>query len=86
MVRNFWSRTHGPRKCSPAPGFAMSVADRVVVATDRSTNQEDSGPRGLKCDKIRGLETCNPANFQSRLFECSLAREKHTNLQELHGF
>ena len=66
--------------------FAMSPADGVVVATDRSTNREDCGPRGLKCCKIRGLETRNPASFQSRLFECSLAREKHTKLQGSQDF
>ena len=45
--------------------FAIVGTDGSMDVTDRSMNGEDSGPRSLKVDDFRGLETRNVAKFRS---------------------
>ena len=66
--------------------FAIVLADRSMDGTDRSQNSQDSGPRGLKCCKIKSLETRNPANFYPDDFRVPPARENNTKFAESLGF
>ena len=76
QCRECWSTNSRPAKnCHLSRVLAIVAAGRSMGETDRSMNHQDSGPRGLKCCKIKALECCNFATFQSRLFGCSLARE-----------
>ena len=86
MSGTFWSENQGLKIAHLSKDFAIVLADRSMDGTDRSNESQDSGPRGLKCDKTNSLETRNPAIFRTRLFECSLAREKRTKMQEARVF
>ena len=82
----FWSNDRGLKFAHPSRDFAINLAERSLGGTDRSKKRQAFGPRGLKCCKFRGLETRNPASFESQLFECSLAKENTRNLQESQEF